>query len=216
MLTCHCPRCDEEFSLPTAAVPADATAQCPWCSELYPASEIIDKLPPMVALIAADGQPLFLETESGVAQGSLAATAVGAPETESPSWGEQAELTMEAAGEPGLGPDAGLADAGLAGDNTMDFLHSDAGTATDFRDDSDVQDWGAASLGEASAAEDSGDAAPLMLMKVRSVPSSNRRRKKSSPLKTLIGVAMGPLVALPLAGGILLWLGKAPDLGFWP
>ena len=48
---------------------------------------------------------------------------------------------------------------------------------------------------------------------VRPKPS---RKKKSSPIKTLIGVALGPVLALPLAGAILLALGRAPDLGFWP
>lgn len=55
---------------------------------------------------------------------------------------------------------------------------------------------------------------PVMPMKVKARPPAPKRR--SSPIKTLIGVAMGPLIALPLAGGILLYAGKAPNLGFWP
>lgn len=223
MLTCNCPRCGETIGLPTAAVPADATAQCPWCGELYPASEIIEKLPPMVELISADGQPLFLESVGDAAAASptlaaapIAAAASGTDSFESSfasnaqadqlneTWDDNTELTIEADGDAGfdLGgsldsdlehPEDNFDDAGQDGDEMMDFL----------------------SNSEAEK-EPSDTAAPLMPMKVKSVPVNTYKRKKSSPIKTLIGVAMGPLVALPLAGGILLWLGKAPDLGFWP
>ena len=50
-------------------------------------------------------------------------------------------------------------------------------------------------------------------MKVR---EKKRVVKKSSPIKTIIGVALGPLLALPLAGGILAYMGRLPDLGFYP
>lgn len=41
-------------------------------------------------------------------------------------------------------------------------------------------------------------------------------RRQSSGLGTLVGIILGGLVSLPLAGLILLALGKAPNLGFWP
>ncbi|WP_372718219.1 hypothetical protein [Novipirellula sp.] len=223
MLTCNCPRCGETIGLPTAAVPADATAQCPWCGELYPASEIIEKLPPMVELISADGQPLFLQSvgDAAAASPSLAAAPIASAASGSDSfesslasnaqanqlnetWDDNTELTIEADGDAGfdLGgsldsdlehPEDDFDDAGQDGNEMMDFLSSNE-----------------------AEREPSEAAAPLMPMKVKSIPVNTYKRKKSSPIKTLIGVAMGPLVALPLAGGILLWLGKAPDLGFWP
>ena len=221
MLTCNCPRCGETIGLPTAAVPEDATAQCPWCGELYPASEIIDKLPPMVELISADGQPLFLDAGDGVASMSLHAAAAPiaassavsslAPHAQNDSidetWDDNTELTIEA-DESGFGFDSSDDDGSEQDDLGFDDGSQDEPETMDFLSRDDAGD---AALG----ASDRGGA-PLMPMKVKSVPVSNYKRKKSSPIKTLIGVAMGPLVALPLAGGILLWLGKAPDLGFWP
>jgi predicted Zn finger-like uncharacterized protein len=44
-------------------------------------------------------------------------------------------------------------------------------------------------------------------------PQANR---KSSGIGSFIGIILGGLLSLPLAGLILLALGKAPDLGFWP
>ncbi len=40
--------------------------------------------------------------------------------------------------------------------------------------------------------------------------------RKSSGIGSFIGIILGGLLSLPLAGLILLALGKAPDLGFWP
>ncbi|NNE00147.1 MAG: hypothetical protein HKN47_22740 [Pirellulaceae bacterium] len=57
----------------------------------------------------------------------------------------------------------------------------------------------------------SNDVQPLKVRKRKSASA-----KKSSPLRTLGGIALGPLIALPLAGGILLVAGKAPNLGFYP
>ena len=39
---------------------------------------------------------------------------------------------------------------------------------------------------------------------------------KSTGIGSFIGIVLGGLLSLPLAGLILLALGKAPDLGFWP
>src|SRR5690606_15585865 len=134
----------EVLGLPTATVPADATAQCPWCGELYPASEIIDKLPPMVALISAEGQPLFLNAVQGVAPAALATAANGASATMAGAWDDDTELTIEADGDPGLDgdpytnsarADAARADVGQGGAEMMDFLAdhaSNTGTASNF------------------------------------------------------------------------------------
>jgi len=43
-----------------------------------------------------------------------------------------------------------------------------------------------------------------------------KQQKKSSGLGTLIGIILGGFASLPLAGLILIALGKSPDLGFWP
>ncbi|MDC0295641.1 hypothetical protein OAL35_02180 [bacterium] len=46
--------------------------------------------------------------------------------------------------------------------------------------------------------------------------AKERPKRKSSGIGTMIGVVVGGLASLPLAGLILLAMGKAPDLGFWP
>ena len=46
--------------------------------------------------------------------------------------------------------------------------------------------------------------------------TQERTKQKSSGIGTMIGVVLGGLASLPLAGLILLALGRAPDLGFWP
>ncbi|GAA5505872.1 hypothetical protein [Novipirellula caenicola] len=217
MLTCNCPRCDETIGLPTAAVPSDATAQCPWCGEIYPASEIIEKLPPMVELISADGQPLFLDSAEGTAAhlapvasaaggtGSFASSFASDAQDDqlNETWDDNSELTIEADGENGFDLDGSL-DAEPEQPENEFSGESQNDEMLDFLSSNDSEN------------ESADTAGPLMPMKVKSVPVNTYKRKKSSPIKTLIGVAMGPLVALPLAGGILLWLGKAPDLGFWP
>jgi hypothetical protein len=42
------------------------------------------------------------------------------------------------------------------------------------------------------------------------------KRRKSSPMKTIIGVVIGGAAAFPIAAGILALVGKPLDLGFWP
>ena len=46
------------------------------------------------------------------------------------------------------------------------------------------------------------------------VKSSSRRKPKRSSMRTLIGIALGPILAVPIAGIIFYLLGT--DLGFWP
>jgi len=42
------------------------------------------------------------------------------------------------------------------------------------------------------------------------------KRRKPSPMKTIAGIVIGGVAALPLAAGILAVAGKPLDLGFWP
>jgi len=42
------------------------------------------------------------------------------------------------------------------------------------------------------------------------------KRRKSSPMKTIVGVVIGGAAAFPIAAGILALAGKPLDLGFWP
>lgn len=43
-----------------------------------------------------------------------------------------------------------------------------------------------------------------------------RAKRQAAPLKSIIGIVIGGLMAFPLAAGILALAGKPLDLGFWP
>ena len=51
--------------------------------------------------------------------------------------------------------------------------------------------------------------------KVRTLPPGTKRKfvKKKSPIKTLAMFALGPVLAVPIAGGILYWLGNSYGIG---
>lgn len=51
---------------------------------------------------------------------------------------------------------------------------------------------------------------------MRVMPVPVRRRKKGSGIRTAIGVVLGGIASIPIAGGILMLLGRTPDWGFWP
>ena len=74
MIASNCPRCRESFRLPSDELPEDAYAQCPWCSESFPISEVLNQLPPVLEVLSADGQPLtFKSVVPGVAAAGVAA-----------------------------------------------------------------------------------------------------------------------------------------------
>ncbi len=63
--------------------------------------------------------------------------------------------------------------------------------------------------------------APMRVKSMPSVSGAARRKQKSSPIKTLLGFAMGAVIAVPAAASILLALdyfgfATAPNLGVWP
>ena len=49
-----------------------------------------------------------------------------------------------------------------------------------------------------------------------SVQTGPTRKKSGGGWKQVVGIVLGGALALPLAGGLLLAVGKAPDLGVWP
>jgi len=51
---------------------------------------------------------------------------------------------------------------------------------------------------------------------VNTMPVPMMRKKKGSGIGTAIGVVLGGLAAIPIAGGILMAMGRTPDWGFWP
>ncbi len=181
MILSHCPRCSESIRIPTGEVPDDAYAQCPWCRETFPASELIDQLPPVVQLMDSGGNPLVVSSSPVVAGDAQPNPFAGA--VASDSWSGAAATEESGAGQ---------------GDqyfNELKFGDEPAAGAVDIQ----VGTSESASLEERPT-------------RVR----ARQPKKKKSSIGTMIGVALGPVLALPLAGGILLALGRAPDLGFWP
>ncbi len=100
---------------------------------------------------------------------------------------------------------AGLAAGGFGAPAAMDL---------DVADDSETM-WPDRSISNENIqfGADSSDAA-ASAMKVSS--AARRSRSKGSPIRSVIGVVLGGVAAIPIAGGLLMALGKTPDWGFWP
>lgn len=123
------------------------------------------------------------------------------------------ELTS-ADGQPIVGPpgQANPSDGGVAGNHekltAVPVGHDRAGPLAS-------ESW--SDGGTPDPRTDSGEGfEPVAPMQVTGPRPSPTRRKNGAPIRTVIGVALGGILALPLAGGILLALGKAPNLGFYP
>ena len=58
MIVSNCPRCNEAFRVPSAELPEDAYAKCPWCRETFSLSDVLTRLPPILEVLSADGQPI--------------------------------------------------------------------------------------------------------------------------------------------------------------
>jgi len=50
----------------------------------------------------------------------------------------------------------------------------------------------------------------------RNFSARPRTKKKAAPLKSILGIVIGGMLAFPIAAGVLALLGKPMDLGFWP
>ena len=56
-------------------MPDDAYAMCPWCHETFPLKEVLDRLPPQLKILTADGEPVVVmePVGSGAAVADLSA-----------------------------------------------------------------------------------------------------------------------------------------------
>lgn len=170
MIISNCPRCQEGFRVPTGTMPDNAYAMCPWCHETYPLAEVLDRLPPPLQILTAEGDPI---------------------------------IVMEPAGSSTAVADAGSLDH-LSGQDTSASGGSWDPTALNLAGDTGQDDgsWTAPSSPTAATMNVS--------------PRPNRRKKKGSAIRSMIGVVFGGLLSVPIALSILLAVGRAPDLGFWP
>ena len=155
-------------------MPDNAYAMCPWCHETFPFAEVLDRLPPQLQILTADGDPIIVM-------------------------------------EPAV---AGFQPMGAGEAGTLDHLSGNdesasggqwSPTALNLGGDTSQVD------GSWTATSSSPTAATMNVS-----PRPNRRKKKGSAIRSMIGVVFGGLLAVPIALAILLVFGRAPDLGFWP
>ncbi len=62
----NCPRCADQIRVPSGNLSPDSYAQCPWCGETFPLSEVLDRLPPVLTLLTADGMPVEAARQANV------------------------------------------------------------------------------------------------------------------------------------------------------
>lgn len=108
------------------------------------------------------------------------------------------------------------AEGDLTAADANDWVDSDLADS-DLVDSDTLEDrWGEA----ASEEEDEFQLQPLsesfQPMPMRVNGAARPARKKSSPLKTIVGVAVGGALSLPIADGLLTLAGRESMLGIWP
>ena len=175
--------------MPDGSLPDDAMAECPWCRETFPLAELVGKMPPALKVISADGEVI---SDAGAPFGALDRSA-GAASSGSAHAVDAGGLELMEESDA-----AWELDDASAADESQPVADDEANPGFQLDDD-----WTGPAEATPTRVEPITEARP-------------RRKRKSSSLRTLVGVALGPLIALPLAGVILLALGKAPDLGFYP
>jgi hypothetical protein len=208
MMITHCPRCHEPYRVPGDSFPADAYAKCPWCHETFPLQEALRRLPPVLKIIGADGRELTGIVAAGNSlRANASAANIGATAYAATSAGIRREIDTEI--------DDNL-DGSVTFDPTGDFdqpsspMQIEVGSDDELDPEFVIRDAGGTQT-----------VAPRRVQPLPPLSSSPRRKKKGSPIKTLLGVALGPVIAIPAAAGILLGLDymgikEAPNLGVWP
>lgn len=209
MMISRCPRCDEAYLIPAGSFPENSYAQCPWCRETFPLEEALKRLPPVLEIMDAGGNAI--QPAVATRTGAAAASSFGG-------------ASFSAA--PGQRDDFG--GGNTFDDSTSEDLLATIDASSPYREESTdfaVEEPLRLETSSESDVEpefllpeqdENQRPAPMRVQGTPSLQSKPRRKKKSSPIRTLIGFALGPVIALPLVGGILLAMGRAPDLGFYP
>ena len=94
-----------------------------------------------------------------------------------------------------------------------DYLQTSDGAGNDQQWDPTGLNFGAESR-QAEGGWNLGDTSQTAPMHVS--PGPNRRKKGGSGIRSMVQVVVGGLLSVPIALAILLAVGRAPDLGFWP
>lgn len=220
MLVTQCPRCHESVCVPDALLSggqtsdSSARAQCPWCLETLDSSELRATLPPALMLVgeqavlsSGDAPP---DEWAGIER-AAASHRTSHDASSFPAEGQFRDIDRQR-------QDHGPPTQPLEGEASE--LDSSEIAFADEQDDNELAFQRPVSPQPATR---SGAPAspPERVIKIR-VPGKSgaggdrsgammdvdashgrRRSKRSSPLKTLIGVALGGLLALPIVGIIL-------------
>lgn len=216
MLVTHCPRCQESVRVPDS-ISADrgvATTQvkCPWCLATMSSSEINAGIPPALVILGdeAELQAAGVSSESWAAGTSNTMGSVSDLEGHGDTY-DQSQLDTVAEIDP-----IDLASEDRSTDDSseelMELEEMDlvAGETPETVEDSDLDEFQIADQPTSAETKDTPAVAPVRM----DIESTPRRRSRGSGWKSIVGVALGGLLALPIVGGILHVLGKpVPVIG---
>lgn len=235
----RCPSCGDSFRVPDIPVPAGAMAKCPWCHDTFAMSTLVVHLPPMAELIGEDGEtismadvafraapmalasaasPAGLAADFGGAIGSRGLDSVDV-DFDSDDQELDAVRTSEMADDVSEFAEDGVAfaEAGYP-ENTAESTEWSVES-----DEADQEDFDRIDSSDEFAQQQGSEPRPLSSATDfgvgrddRPIAPRARKKKSGSPIKSIIGVVVGGLMAFPLAAGILALAGKPLDLGFWP
>lgn len=207
MIVSNCPRCHEAFRVPAGELPADAYAQCPWCRETFPVAEMLKVLPPVVQLMTADGEPMT------PARPEAAAIGIASQSDSSPGL-EVVQSDAEFLPDPVASSDAETVfEDATAESFKFDEPESQAAEAVDD------ESWGETALESEYAGSAWGGDQPSVSQgefEAMSLSPARTRKRSGGGIGTAIKVVLGGVLAVPIAGGILMAFGRTPDWGFWP
>ncbi len=226
MLITQCPRCHESVCVPDAlladvgspAPHSSAKAQCPWCLETLDPSELRAALPPALVLV---GEHALLSSgdhgndDWAVESSSVSSLAADRRSTQrSEGQFRDAEFVLE-----DHGTHNGSVRSDVSEPDSIDIEHADDGYEELEKEETELtlqqpvfpkpKSAGTASSNlpqrviKISVPGKSGAEKAAAMRDIDPSLSRRRRRKKSSPLKTMLGVALGGLLALPIVGLIL-------------
>lgn len=223
MITANCPRCSDPFRVPDGEFPEDAYAICPWCQETFPVGEVLDRLPPMLQVLDADGQPmkvssLALAAGAGALAAGAAALDLDVNDTSSEASDlEDVDPTTETVVEDHFAPQPEvLQEPAVQVDSTSetieieDFAVDPGVDSQDGHIDFEVQE----DPNDTWEDEDELQVQPENPAPMRVSPAPTRNKKSGSGLRTVIGIVVGAAASLPIAAGLLWLIGHF--LGYGP
>lgn len=229
MLVSQCPRCHESVCVPDEllighgkSADASAKAQCPWCLETLDGSELRAILPPVLVLVGdhsliTSGAASGADWDGGSEDFSDLGTDDGVSGAAAVQYFRDANISLEdhAAHIPSYESEASELDS-----VDIDQSNDDATENYQVGDRSEYA-FQPSNLARSGVADASADNPPQRVIKI-SVPGKvggggdilapmmdvdsshgRRRNRKGSPLKTMTGVVLGGLLALPIVGTIL-------------